>query len=217
MGKISNKVSKGLGAAIAEAQAKINGEEQPEVEELLNSGVEAQQKRKRRTKAEMEAARKAEFESYVTYDESQKANGPMTYEETCEYDLKRAVEKELPEPDFDFRHHYEKGQIVYYVHIIEILGIKEVKKLYLRAIYPRMIIGTEEKSYCQCIGYSDRDRIFLTPRDADAYSRSVVLNAKYNQENKKRKSKKDDDMDEDDVTSNDFDNYTSLMEADYED
>ena len=214
MGKISTKVSNGLGAAIAEAKAKINGEE-PNVEELLNTGVEAQQKRKRRTKAEMEATK--ESESYVIYDESQKANGPMTYEEACEYDLKRAIEKEFPEPDFDFRNFYEKGQIVYYVHIIETLGVKEVKKLYLRTIYPRMIIGTEEKSYCQCIGYSDRDRIFITSRDADIYSDSIVLNSKYNTENKRKSKKDNDDIDEDDITSNEYDNYKSLMEADYED
>ena len=57
MGKISSQVSKGLGAAIQEVKNKINDDISPE--ELLNSGVETQKKRHRRTKAEIQAEKEA--------------------------------------------------------------------------------------------------------------------------------------------------------------
>jgi hypothetical protein len=199
MGKISNKVSGGLGATIAEAKAKINGDATPEkntVEELLNSGAEAQKKRKRRTKAEMEAARQTEntednslFEALETKEQTSQL-GPMTYEQTCEYDLQKAVEKGLENPDFDFRNYYEKGQTVWFVRILEALGVKRIHKLYLRTIYPRLIVGSEDKAYCQCIGYNERDAIFLTSRDAQAYFDSIEITPKYESEQPKKRKRK---------------------------
>ena len=211
MGKISGKVSKGLGAAIAEAQAKLNGSTseiegfpgENTVEALLNSGAEAQKKRKRRTKAEIEAAKQAESEQ--TEDNSlfealdlPKENDDrpewekrraVDHDEFCQWELEKAKLKGVPEPEFDFRNYYEKGQIVYFVLIMEALGEKEVKKLTLRTIYPRMIVGSEEKACCQCIGYNDRDQIFLTPRDANAYYKSIKLTSKYASEESKSKRK----------------------------
>lgn len=217
MGKIAKNVSKGLGAAIAEAQAKMNGSTaeiegfpgEHTVEALLNSGAEAQKKRKRRTKAEIEAAKasesKDEFSEMlgITEEEPGEDNRPewekrraVDHDEFCQWELEKAKLKGVPEPEFDFRNYYEKGQIVFFVRIMEALGEKEVKKLYLRTIYPRMMVGSEEKACCQCIGYNDRDKIFLTPRDADAYYKSIKLTSKYASEESKSKRKSRKGIDE---------------------
>ena len=232
MGKISGKVSKGLGAAIAEAQAKLSGSVAEAegfpgdhtVEALLNSGAENQKKRKRRTKAEMEAARQAEavkednslFEAFDIPDEDDdrpewEKRRAVDHEEFCAWELEKAKLKGVPDPDFDFRSFYEKGQSIYFVRILQSLGEKEVKKLILRSIYPRMMVGSEEKGACQCIGYNERDQIFLIPRDANAYAQSLNLTPKYTSEEPKsgRKRAKDTDEEVEEVNSLD-EAYTSL-------
>ena len=195
MGKISNEVSKGLGDAIKEAQAKMTGNNPEdienvsaqEVETLLNSGAEAQKKRKRRTKTEIETEDNSLFESLLDIKTQEKI-GPMTYEQACERDLQKAVEKGLENPDFDFRNFYEKGQTVWFVQVFNTLGTKQIHKLYLRTIYPRLVIGSEEKAYCHCIGYKERDMIFLNQKDAQDYYNSLQISPKY-EESKKRKRK----------------------------
>lgn len=183
MAKMSEKVSGGLGAAIQEVQAKINGEEisHPETEELLNSGVEAQKKRKRRTKAEMEAARQAEVEDNSLFDSFHlnEEPKPKNHEEFCELELKKAVEKGLENPDFDFRNFYEQGETVYYVNYSEKLGEKEVVKVFLRTIYPRMMVGSEEKSSCHCIGYQQRDNVFKDSRTANDFCNLLDISPRY--------------------------------------
>lgn len=236
MGKISGKVSKGLGAAIAEAQAKLNGSTseiegfpgENTVEALLNSRAEAQKKRKRRTKAEIEAAKQAESEQTEDNSLFEALDLPkedddrpewekrraVNHDEFCQWELEKAKLKGVPEPEFDFRNYYEKGQIVYFVRIMEALGEKEVKKLLLRTIYPRMMVGSEEKACCQCIGYNDRDQIFLTPRDADAYYKSIKLTSKYASEEPKSKRKSRKGIDEGVDEEEELDEaYTSLEEV----
>lgn len=207
MGKISEQVSKGISAAIAEVQAKVNGitvSESAEiegfpgnntVEALLNAGAEAQKKRKRRTKAEMEAAKQAEkseenslFEALQVKPEESK---PLTHEEFCELELKKAKEKGVEQPDFDFRNFYEKGEVAFYVHYLPLVGEIEVVKVTLRTIYPRMMVGTEEKAGCHCIGYAQRDMVFKDSRMANDYAKTLDVSYKYGSERSK--------MDENDV------------------
>ena len=95
MGKISGKVSKGLGAAIAEAQAKLNGSTgENTVEALLNSGAEAQKKRKRRTKAEIEAAKQAESEQTEDNSLFEALDLPKEDDDRPEWEKRRAVDHE---------------------------------------------------------------------------------------------------------------------------
>lgn len=231
MAKISKEVSSGLGAAIAEAQAKINGET-TNAEDLLNSGVTAHKKRHRRTKAEMEAAKAAEqqeqseetnslFEEIIP-EEQVEDNRPewekrsaKNHDEFCEWELEKAKLKGLENPEFDFRNFYEKGQTIYYILILRGgINTKELKKLKIRTIYPRMLVCNEEKACCQCIGYSDRDLIFDTPKDADTIYKTIKMTDEKELEKaqKKKKSRKGTDEDLDDEESLNED-YTSLEEA----
>jgi hypothetical protein len=196
MAKISKEVSQGLGAAIAEAQAKLEGTTaeiegfpgENTIEALLNSGVETQKKRKRRTKAEMEAEKQAESEDPFNSNEPR----PKNHEEFCEWELQKAVEKGLENPDFDFRNYYEQGETVYYVNYSERLGEKEVVKVYLRTIYPRMMVGSEEKSSCHCIGYGQRDNVFKDSRTANDFCNSLDISPRYNIQEPKLDEKEED-------------------------
>lgn len=232
MGKISSQVSKGLGAAIQEVKNKINDDISPE--ELLNSGAETQKKRHRRTKAEIQAEKEAKavesqdnslFEALDIHEESQKEeiedNRPewekrsaKDNDEFCEWELEKAKLKGLENPEFDFRNFYEKGQTIYFIHILRGgINTKELKKLKIRTIYPRMMVCNEEKACCQCIGYNEKDLIFDTPRDADVVYKTINLADEKELEKAKsgRKSKKgtDEDLDEE---NSEYEAYTSLEE-----
>lgn len=190
MGKISDKVSNGLGTAIAEVKAKLNENinEENATEELLNSGVKAQKKRKK----EKEIDDNSLFKTFEPKEEPR----PKTHEEFCELQLKKAHERGLPDPDFDFRNHYEQGEIVYYVRYSELLGTKEIHKVYLRTIDPRMMVGSQEKSYCHCIGYNQRNQVFRTPKEADSFYKSLKIEPKYGSEKPKKQKDYDEDEDE---------------------
>ena len=232
MGKISSHVSKGLGAAIQEVTEKLNGDVSPE--ELLNSGAETQKKRHRRTKDEIQAEKEAKaaesqdnslFEALDIHEESNEEiedNRPewekrsaKDNDEFCEWELEKAKLKGLENPDFDFRTLYEKGQTIYFIHILRGgINTKELKKLKIRTIYPRMMVCNEEKACCQCIGYNERDLIFDTPRDADVVYKTINLADEKELEKAKsgRKSKKgiDEDIDEE---NSEYEAYMSLEEV----
>lgn len=197
MGKISKQVSKGLGAAIQEAKSKIAGEDNTQdneqvtsfdVNDLLNAGVEAHNSRKKKKK---------ETPLEESVDKGFQEKMSFTHEEVCENEMKQALEKGLPDPDFDFRNFYEPGHKAYYVRVSEILGEKEVVPVTLRTIYARTMIGSEEKGLCHCIGYNQKDCVFETPRDANAYCDSLVLNAKYKPEPKRTKDDIPEEEDDD--------------------
>ena len=198
MSKISKEVSKGLGSAIKEAQSKLadNLDMQDNVvETLLNSGVETQKKRKRRTKAEIEAIKQEENSLFEVFEIKEEPK-PKTHEEFCELELKKAIEKGLSEPEFDFRDYYEKGEIGYFVRYSKELGEKEICKVYLRTIYPRTMVGSEEKGCCHCIGYKQKDQIFKTSKEAQTFYDSLNIVSKYGSDKTKSKRKRDKDMDE---------------------
>ena len=236
MGKISSQVSKGLGAAIQEVKNKINDDISPE--KLLNSGAETQKKRHRRTKAEIQAEKEAKaaesqdnslFEALDIHEESNEKtedNRPewekrsaKDNDEFCEWELEKAKLKGLENPDFDFRTLYEKGQTIYFIHILRGgINTKELKKVKIRTIYPRMMLCNEEKACCQCIGYSERDLIFDTPRDADVVYKTINLADEKELEKSKsgRKSKKGTVEDPDEENS-EYEPYINLDEDEEED
>ncbi len=207
MGKLSKRVSRGLGSAIKEAKDKINGvetnindpedieniTEQSDAEALLNSGVNAQKKRKKKTKAETKVDDSNSLFEALEYP--QEDTEPRSFEEFCERELQQAKEKGYPEPDFDFRNFYEKGNTVYYVRVLESYGTKEIINMKLRTIYPRMMVGATE-SGCQCVGYKERDQVFFKHHEAEAYSDSLQLTPKYVLSGSKSKKNDDEGTDE---------------------
>jgi hypothetical protein len=194
---------------------KTKFSEEPTSDTKTESNESAPKKRKRRTKAEMETDKKSKENADVV--ESEEDNRPewekrraVDHDEFCQWELEKAKLKGVPEPEFDFRNHYEKGQIAYFVRVMPALGEKEVVKVILRTIYPRLMVGSEEKGCCHCIGYNDRDKVFLTPRDADIYYKSIKVTSKYDSEEPKSRRKKNYSTDEDaEEESGEIEAYTA--------
>lgn len=117
-----------------------------------------------------------------------------TQEEFCQWEIEKAHLENKPEPDFDYRLFYQKGDKVYLVRYYDSLNTKEIIYMTLRTVYPRMLIGVVDKQYCQCAGISDRDNIFYNRQDAMDYFNSIQADVadEYNEETgkKKRKHKK---------------------------
>lgn len=195
MGKISKDVSSGLGAAIKEAQDKIKGNSS---EELLNSGVKKHKDRKVKAKQEENAEDNSLFNALIPKEEKPKKEQShmKTYEEVCQEDIQKAHDRGYEDPDFDFRSNYQRGQIIYYVLVGR--NTKELKKLTVRTVYPRMMVCNEEKAACVCIGYKERDYIFGTPYEAKPVYDSIKLDPEEGVKSPKSGSKNDDGIVEED-------------------
>lgn len=175
MAKLSKRISSNLKNAVKKASEElgvesteensqeISEETESSVEELLQSGVKAAKKRKAKSSEEKEPVEMV----------------PMkTYEQICEEDLAKAQAKGLPDPDFDFRNYYVQGTNKWYVRVLPTLGEKSIHEVFLRTIYPRMIVGSEQKSGCHCIGYKERDCLFGSYLDAKRFFDSIDMESK---------------------------------------
>ena len=102
-----------------------------------------------------------------------------TTEEVAEDEIRKAKEKGLEEPDFDFRKLYRSGDIIYYVWINYLTGVKELLKLTVRTIYARSLIAWEEKGNAHMISYPTREWIFMDRREAQKAYKDVEVEAMY--------------------------------------
>ena len=131
------------------------------------------------------------------------------FDEFCQWEIEQAHLNDKEEPDFDYRNLYERGDKVYLVRHYDKMALKEMVYCSLRTIYPRMMIGVIDKQGCQCIGFTDKDNIFINRNDAEDYFNTI--NAKtsdeYNEDTgkKKRKRKKTVEEDEDITDSESYD------------
>lgn len=94
-------------------------------------------------------------------------------------EIQNALDKNLPDPYFDFREYYTKGTEIYYVYINEFVGEKKIIKIKIRTIYARTLIGFEEDACCHTIGYKSRDQIFLSKSEAEAFYKTVKIQNRY--------------------------------------
>lgn len=194
--KLSDSVSKDLANATQQALEDLGVKiESPAstdpVEEPESSSEPLKKKRHRRTKVEMEEARKQESEAVKKKKEDSafefvedpnipiwEQRPPHNTEEFCEWEIQKAHTKGLPNPDFDFRKEYHKGQTIYLVRTFNMMGIrKELEELRLRTIYPRMLVGVKEKGTCECIDYNEQDNIFTNIVDAKLEYDSIEAEA----------------------------------------
>lgn len=225
MAKLSDKID--LSSALKEAGIAVGSEEPQEetpVESLLNSGVKAHKERKKKQEKKAPETEAAEENSLFAElipkeekpDGKQEEKWPKTYEETCEYDLRRAHEKGWPDPDFDFRKIYSKGQRMWFVRILAALGEKEIIEVVLNTIYPRMIVAVQPKAFCHCIGYSMQDQLFYNQKDAQQFYDTVQVSSRYKAE-RPMKRKDDDEYDEEDDMPSSTESLDALMNVNEED
>lgn len=97
----------------------------------------------------------------------------------AEKEKQKALEQNLPDPYFDFRDYYTKGEIIFYVYINELIGTKQIIKIKVRSIYARTLVGYEENACCHMIGYNTREQIFHSKSEAEAFSKAIQIVAKY--------------------------------------
>lgn len=77
--------------------------------------------------------------------------------------------KDIKDPDFNFGDEYAIGQTVFLVKCFPTLSKYEVLRLKLRSIYNRLMVGTVESGYCECIGYDMKDSVFMNELAANEY------------------------------------------------
>lgn len=220
MSKISSKVSGNLAGAIQEVKNKISGVTEPVIEsmdvnDLLNAGVEAMQTRENTTESQpVKQSRKRKTKESKSYEWPSAPS--LTHDEFCEKEIREAHEQNKPQPDFDFRQSFTKGDRVWFVRIYNgHLKAKTIIKLRLRTIYPRMMVGTEEKGMCQCIDYREVDQIFWNERDARTFMDTLDLpdmTEELEEKPKKKRKKKTDDDDQEVNVSEEIEEENDDME-----
>jgi hypothetical protein len=158
-----------------------------EMEEARRLEAEQKEKpkRKRRTKAEMEEARKAEKKKKskkpkISWWDVENNCHFYTTEEICDIKLKEALDKGLEEPYFDYRLDYEAGNRIWFININALTKQAHIDELTIGTVYPRMIMGRLEKGETVTIPYEEREFIFSTPKDAEKKFKELKKKGKKN-------------------------------------
>ena len=145
-----------------------------DLEKLKSLSPTTKPKRKRRTKAEMEEARRLEAENTSTKKRKKKKddywdNLPemITAEQVADAMIQKAIDNNYEEPHFDFRIDYEKGQKIWYIDYNKLCNTVQLMELTLSTVYSRVMIGYVDNGEARDIPYKFRDLVFLTPKDAE--------------------------------------------------
>ena len=158
--EIGKKIQEEEGIDVDSLRTKISSSEEENTEKP---------KQKRKKKEQQEKS----IEEEKSEDPFEQAEQIMNQSKKSE----NQPEEQKPEkyPGFDFNDYYEVGQKIFFIRVHESLGIKEFKELKIRTIYPKMIIGCEEKKSTQCIGPDSRDMIFTDRKLAvEAYDNMKI-------------------------------------------
>lgn len=177
-------------------------------EELLQSGVKAHKARsKANTKPEADMSDgNSLFEELIPVDKPEepvKQEKKMkTADDVSEEMLERAKRENLEEPDFDFRTKYEKGQKLWFVRYSKKLGNKELVEFHVRTIYARMVIGSQPKSICHCVGVNMRHQLFEDKKLATEFYNSLNLTPEEDTKPSKKHNGKEEYEEDGDVETN---------------
>ena len=136
--------------------------------------IATKKKRHRRTKAEMELARQQQQQQGEPKKKNKKDDYWDSYEhkmittdEVAEQMIKNAINKHLPEPDFDYRKEYAKGQMIWFLDYNKICNTVDLLELKINTVYSRVLIAYIDNGEARCIDYGLRDFIFTTPSEAE--------------------------------------------------
>lgn len=213
---LSQRIAGGLKSGVKRAEKNTSGNasdapDSSEVNELLQSGVNAH-------KARSGANNEVPEDNNSLFQElglEQGQEEPVekqekkmkTADDISEEMLERAKKENLELPDFDFRTIYERGQKLWFVRYSKKLGNKELVEFHVRTVYARMVIGSQPKSICHCVGVNMRNQLFEDKKLATEFYNSLDLTPE--EEERKKKSKtadaedyeeKDGDMDVESVS-----------------
>lgn len=150
-------------------RTKISSEEEKDKKE-----TKSKRGRKKKENKEQKDGQQ-QNDKLIPEDPFAQAEKIINESEKKDFDTNQQNDKEQkPEkyPGFDFNNFYEKGQKIFYIRVIEKLGIKEFLELKIRTIYPKTIVACEPKKATHCIGPESQDMIFT-----DRYSAVEVYNS----------------------------------------
>ena len=91
----------------------------------------------------------------------------ITTDEVAEQMIKNAINKHFPEPDFDYRKEYAKGQIIWFLDYNKVCNTVNLLELKINTVYSRVLIAYIDNGEARCIDYGLRDFIFTTPSEAE--------------------------------------------------
>lgn len=73
--------------------------------------------------------------------------------------------------DYNFTEHFSKKETVYYVRVLEKLGIKEIREVKIRTLYEDLLIGTLKSKQTICVFRATASLVFKTRAEAlEAYN-----------------------------------------------
>ena len=134
-------------------------------------------KRHRRTKLEMEQARKQVDTPKSKNKDVDRTHlfiaGSMSVNQMSEKAIEKAKERGDENWEQDFRNDYESGQKIYYVEINELCHTKEVLELYVGTVYSKAMIAWVDRGEAHTIGIEDADKIFRDEKSAKKYYSKV--------------------------------------------
>ena len=146
------KIQEEEGIDIASLRTKVSSNEEKEIKEKPKNKKKKEQLKDKNIKEDpFIQAEKIVNDSFDTNDN----------------EIEKPKDKKQEKfPGFDFNNYYEKGQKIFYIRVRKKLGIKDFLELKIRTIYPKMIVGCEEKRATVCIGPDTKDLIFTDRRSA---------------------------------------------------
>lgn len=148
------KIQEEEGIDIASLRTKVSSNEEKEIKEKPKNKKKKEQLKDKNIKEDpFIQAEKIVNDSFDTNDNDNEIEKPKD-------------KKQEKFPGFDFNNYYEKGQKIFYIRVHKKLGIKDFLELKIRTIYPKMIVGCEEKRATVCIGPDTKDLIFTDRRSA---------------------------------------------------
>ena len=143
----------------------------------INSQNNGKPKRHRRTKLEMELARKqAETPKAKNKDIDRThlfVSGGLSVDKLSDQQINKAKERGDENWEQDFRNDYESGQKIYYVEINELCHTKELLELYVGTVYSKVMIAWVDRGEAHTIGIEDADKIFREEKEAKKYYSKV--------------------------------------------
>lgn len=149
-----------------EAGKKIQEEEGIDISSLRTKVNSEKEQKEEKIKSKYSKKKKEQLKDKNTKIEDPFAQAEKIMNESDKKDSDSKKQEDIKEkkpekyPGFDFNNYYEKGQKIFYIRLIEKLGIKEFLELKIRTIYPKMIVACEEKKSTHCIGPDTQNMIF---------------------------------------------------------
>ena len=148
-------------------KTKINPEE-----ELAE---ELKPKRKRKKKEQQTENKEPSTDLEDPFEQAEKIINE-SLEPKEESDTEKPKEKKKQKyPGFDFNDYYVVGQKIFYIRVLEKIGVKDLLELKIRTVYPDMIVACEKKGFARCIGPETQDMIFLDRHSAEKAFDNIAI------------------------------------------